>query len=201
MRAVVIGNGIINNYDYIKSRLKSSDFIICADGGMRHAKAMGIIPDIAIGDFDSYNKEPGIKTYTYPTDKNFTDGELAVAYAKEHGYDEIMLLGMTGDRLDHTITDILIMQSYPGAFLVDDKNEIHIIKDKLILECYTGKTLSIIPVYGDLIGIVTKGLKWQLDSETLYFGTSRGNSNIIENDICEISVKSGVGIIVINDGE
>ncbi|MCH5211409.1 MAG: thiamine diphosphokinase [Oscillospiraceae bacterium] len=201
MRAVIIGNGTINNYDYIKSRLKSSDFIICADGGIRHAKAMGITPDIAIGDFDSHYREPGIKIYEYPTDKDFTDGELAVSYAKEHGYDEIMLLGMTGDRLDHTLTDIFIMQSYPGSFLVDDKNEIHIIKDKLIIDGCKGKTLSIIPVYGDLTGITTKGLRWQLDNETLYFGTSRGNSNIIENNICEISVKSGVGIIIINNGE
>ena len=201
MRAVVIGNGSINNYDYIKSRLKSSDFIICADGGMRHAKAMGITPDIAIGDFDSYNKEQGIKTYTYPTDKDFTDGELAVSYASEHGYSEIMLLGMTGDRLDHTLTDIFIMRNYPGSFLVDDKNEIHIVKDRLILKGCAGKTLSIIPVCGDLTGIITKGLKWQLDNETLYFGTSRGNSNIIESDICEISVKNGTGIVVINDGE
>ena len=201
MRAVVIGNGTINDYEYIKSRLKSSDFIICADGGLRHARKMRVTPDVLIGDFDSHDREYGIKTYEYPRDKNFTDGELAVSYASEHGYNEIMLLGMTGDRLDHTLTDIFIMYSYPGAFLVDDKNEIHIVKDRLIIAGCAGKTLSIIPVCGDLTGIVTKGLKWQLDNETLYFGTSRGNSNIIESDICEISVKNGTGIVVINDGE
>lgn len=201
MRAVIIGNGIINNYDHIRSRLNSGDFIICADGGLRHAKAMGITPDVAIGDFDSHDKEPGVRTYEYPTDKDFTDGELAVLYAKDHGYNEIMLLGMTGDRLDHTLTNIFMMRNCPGSYLVDDKNEVRLIEDRLTIKDRKGKTLSIIPIYGDLTGIVTQGLKWRLDNETLYFGSSRGSSNVIQSDICEISVKGGTGVVIISDGE
>ena len=50
MRAVIIGNGDIHNYEYIKTKLRKDDFIICADGGLRHTSPLGVSPDIAIGD-------------------------------------------------------------------------------------------------------------------------------------------------------
>lgn len=51
MRAVIIGNGDIKDYQYIKSKINDNDFIICADGGYNHAEKMGIVPDVLIGDF------------------------------------------------------------------------------------------------------------------------------------------------------
>ena len=56
MRAVIIGNGDIHNYEYIKSKLNDDDFIICADGGIRHTQHLGIKADVAVGDFDSGEK-------------------------------------------------------------------------------------------------------------------------------------------------
>ena len=53
MRAIIIGNGDIKDYQYIKSKINDNDFIICADGGYNHAEKMGIVPDVLIGDFDS----------------------------------------------------------------------------------------------------------------------------------------------------
>lgn len=201
MRAVVIGNGTIRNYEYMKKKLRSGDFIICADGGLRHARAMGISPDIAIGDFDSSEKDDSVRSYVYPARKDFTDGELAVAYAAEQGYDEILLIGMTGDRLDHTLSDIFLMSRYPGTYLADDKNDVYILHSSLTICGCRGKTLSIIPICGDLCGITTSGLEWQLENDTLYFGTSRGNSNVIINESCTISVNSGTGLVIVNDGE
>lgn len=201
MRAVIIGNGTINDCEYIKSLLRESDFIICADGGLRHAKAMGLMPDVAIGDFDSSVKDDSVKSYVYPERKDFTDGELALRYASERGYDEIMLIGMTGYRLDHTLTDIFMMSRFEGAYLIDDKNEIRIIRDRLRISGKKGKTLSIIPISGDLCGITTSGLEWEMTDDTLYFGTSRGNSNVINEDEITISVTDGIGLAIINDGE
>lgn len=201
MRAVIIGNGTIENYEFIKSKIRDNDFIICADGGLNHAHMMGIIPDIAIGDFDSSQKDDDVKTYVYPTRKDFTDGELAVNYAVENGYDEIILIAMSGTRLDHTITDIMLLTKCEGACLIDDYNEVRIVRTCLVLRGYKGKTLSIIPVFGNLEGITTKGLEYPLNGETLYFGESRGNSNVVIDDEFSISVKSGIGIVVINNGE
>lgn len=200
MRAVIIGNGTICDYDYIKSRICDNDYIICADGGLKHIKKLGIKPDIAIGDFDS-SAPSGENCKIYPVRKDFTDGELAVNYAIENGYDEILLIAMTGERLDHTLTDIFLLSRKKGMRLIDDKNEIMAIKDSLELKGYKGKTLSIIPVFGNLEGITTCGLEYPLDNETLYFAQSRGNSNVVTDDECKIEVKSGIGLIIINNGE
>lgn len=203
MRGVIIGNGRINDYDHIRSLITDEDFVICADGGIRHAKALGIKPDAVIGDFDS-GEEPDhneVNVIKYPTDKPYTDGELAMKYAHDNGFDEIMLLGMTGDRLDHTLSNIFNMAHYPGSYLIDDKNEVRIVKDRLIIEGKKGKTFSFLPVCGELQGITLKGFRWELDNEDQPFGLTRGISNIITSDHAEMTIKSGIAIVVINDGE
>lgn len=201
MRAVIIGNGEIKDYKYIKSFIRPDDFIICADGGLRHVKMLDITPDIAVGDFDSYEKSSEIERIIYPTHKDLTDGEIAVDYAIERGYSDILLLAMTGTRLDHTFTNIFQLAKKGNITLVDDDNEIYFIKDKLTINGKKGKTMSIIPVFSNLVGITATGVYYPLDNDTLYFGQGRGNSNIIIDDTCIISVKDGMGVIFINNGD
>lgn len=201
MRAVIIGNGEIRDYKYIKSKLRDDDFIICADGGLRHINNLGINADIAIGDFDSAEKSDYIKNYVYPPEKDFTDGELAVNYAIDNGYSEILLLAMTGSRLDHTFTNIFQLTKSENISLIDDDNEVHVIKNTLEIKGMKGATLSIIPVYRNLVGVTSTGLYYPLINDTLYFGQSKGNSNVITDDICTISVSDGIGIVFINNGE
>ena len=202
MRAVIIGNGTITDYDYIKSIISDKDFIICADGGINHAEKMGLNVDILIGDFDSSSdKTTAAKTIQYPTRKDFTDGELCVEYAIDNGYDEILLIGMTGTRLDHTINNILLLLRFKNSCLINEHNTIYPITDSLHIDNQKGKTLSIIPLFSDLEGIVTEGLEYPLNDETLYFGQARGNSNVIISDACKITVKKGMGIVIINNGE
>lgn len=200
MRAVVIGNGSINDYPKALKRVQSANFVICADGGQRHAERMGIVPDVVIGDFDSSEINKDMENIVYPTRKDATDSELAIDYAAEHGCDKIDLLALTGDRLDHTLTNIMMLSKYPDMRVLDDKNEIFMLKPKTEIVGYKGKTLSVVPLT-NLEGVRTKGLEWELDNETLYFGSSRSNSNVVNEDRCEISVKNGVGIVVITDGE
>ena len=203
MRAVIIGNGDIVDYERIRSFLRPEDFIICADGGMRHAMRMGLTPEVLLGDFDSVSpgEKAAAKVIEYPARKDFTDGELCVDYAVKNGFSEILLLGMTGTRLDHTINNILLLFRCPNGCLIDEHNEIYAISDRLRIQNRRGKTLSILPVYGNLEGITTTGLEYALNRETLFFGTTRGNSNVIVADDAEICVENGKGIVIIGNGE
>lgn len=201
MRAVIIGNGDIKNYNYIKSKIKKDDFIICADGGIRHAKAMGIKIDIALGDFDSYELNENIKSIVYPVRKDFIDGELAMNYAIEHNYDEVVMLGMTGTRLDHTFTNIMLLTTHKNAYLFDDSNEIRILNKRLVLEGYRGKTLSIIPLFGTVSGLNSIGLDYPLNNTVLKFGTGMGNSNFVIDDYAEITIENGTAVVIVNSGE
>lgn len=203
MRAVIIGNGSICDYEYIKSCLRDDDHIICADGGARHAQAMGITADVLIGDFDSlpHGAESAARVIEYPSRKNFTDGELCVDYAVEHGFSDVLLIGMTGSRLDHTINNIFLLFKCRSGRLIDEHNEIFAFEGRLEIKNRRGKTLSIIPVDGDIEGITTSGLEYPLDNETLYFGRARGNSNVVVSDGALITAEKGRGIVIVGNGE
>ena len=198
MRGSIIGSGNIKDYDYIRSLLKEDDCIICADGGYNHAKKMELTPQVVIGDMDSITDFCGdVEVIKYPCDKDFTDGELCVKYAKEHGVDELILIGMTSERLDHTLSNIMMLSAFCNAKIVDEANEIYFLRNRLTVENKKGKTLSIIPINGDMEGITTEGLLYPLNNETLYFGECRGNSNVITEDKCEIRVQKGMGLAVL----
>ena len=204
MRAVIIGNGTIRSYERIKEYIRKDDFIICADGGINHAEKLGIRPDILIGDFDSSDPEllfNDVGRIEYPSRKDFTDGELCVKYAVEHGYDEVLLLAMTGTRADHTLNNMLMLSQCRRGMAIDEYNEIYYLKNKIIRENKKGMTLSIIPVNGNITGITTKGLEYPLNNEALYFGESRGNSNVIISDYCEITVSGGQALVILNNGD
>lgn len=201
MRAVIIGNGDISDYEYIRSKINDCDYIICADGGLRHLDGLKISADLAIGDFDSSKVRDDIRCITYPRDKDFSDGEIALDYAMEKGFDEIVLIGMTGSRLDHTLTNILLTARDNNISIIDDKNEIYSVSSKLALNEKKGRTVSIIPIFGNLTGVTLKGFKYEINNDILFFGSSRGNSNVITDDECEITVKEGIGIVIVNDGE
>ena len=197
MRAVIIGNGNIKDYEYIKGKIRDTDFIICADGGYNHAQKMGITPDILLGDFDSACGFECVKDrIEYPVRKDFTDSELAVMYAVEHGYQDIALIAMTGDRLDHTMADILLLDKCKNGVVIDDNNEIYMLKDKLIINGRKGQTLSIIPINGDAQGITTIGLEYPLCDETLHFASSRGISNVMLDSKCEITIKKDMVLVI-----
>lgn len=196
-RAVIIGNGNVQDYNYLKNKICDTDFIICADGGYNHAVKMGIEPDVLIGDFDSaIHYETVADRIEYPKRKDFTDGELAVMYAKERGFDNIVLTAMTGDRLDHTIADILLLAKCKNGMLIDDNNEIYLLRDEIEISGRKGQIISVIPISLDTEGVATSGLEYPLCDETLYFASSRGVSNVMIEDKCKISIKKGMALVI-----
>lgn len=201
MKAVIVGSGSLENYEKLRTAAADADLVICADGGYKHAEAAGVSIDLVIGDFDSSAEPCNIKKLVFPARKEYTDSELCVRYAVENGYDEIVMLAVTGTRMDHSLTNILLLSQCENGCIIDDNNEIYLMKNRISISGKKGKTFSVIPVYGDLCGVSTKGAEYPLYGETLFFGESRGNSNVITDDYCEITAVSGMAAIIINNGE
>ncbi len=201
MRAVIIGNGAITNYDKIKQRLRCDDYIICADGGYNHTKKLGVKPSVVIGDMDSIgdNDYDG-EIINLPIRKDFTDSEVCVKYILLKHFDEVMMLGFTGKRQDHAISNMLLLKQFAEtetkAYIVDENNEIYCTNSENTIYGKKGDIVSIIPITGNLCGVTTKGLDYPLNDETLQFGESRGVSNIMTSDKCTINIKSGFGLII-----
>lgn len=212
-RIIIFANGELPNLQKASALIKQDDFIICADGGTRHALAMELTPHVIIGDMDSLpknfspfdNAQGKLSTFNgevilYPKDKNETDLELAINHAITLKPDEIIILGALGGRIDHTLANISLLSNFElltcDLRLSDGIEEISLCKDQLQVKGRSGDVISLIPYQGNVEGVTTQNLKWKLNNETLFFNKTRGISNEMISDVATISITSGLLLIV-----
>lgn len=197
-KAVVISAGSITDYGYIKSFIKEGDFVICADGGVKHAQNMMIVPDLTVGDFDSFTGCVEGEVKKFNPEKDFTDTHIAVNEALDRGFDEIWLLGCTGTRLDHTLSNIGLLEHVVkrGAkgFLVDEHNVVTVICENTVIK-KDNTYLSLIPV-GEAKGITLENLKYSLNDYDLKFCESIAVSNEFTDKDAVIKIKEGSLIVI-----
>ncbi len=204
MTAAIISHGSIVDFEFHIRLLQGCSLIVCADGGALYAKKMNIQPHAIIGDFDSCSREfadsfEGAEVIQYPSEKDKTDTQLAVEYVISKGEKNIMLLGATGTRIDHTMANLnlllLIMKSGAKGEIINEYNRAFIIKDKIHIKD-KGSMVSLIPYGGDVKGVTLKGFKYPLNEFTIKKGESIGVSNVLEQETGEICIQEGVLLIV-----
>lgn len=206
-RIIIFANGELPDINKACALIQNDDYIICADGGTRHALACGVQPNLIIGDLDSAEeetvqkfKDDGVGIEPYPHDKNETDLELAIHHAIELKPEQIIIIAALGGRLDHTLGNItLLTDTRLSAFdirLDDGVEEIFICRDQVDVHGKSGDIVSLIPWQGAVSNIQTNKLKWVLDNETLYPEKTRGISNEMLGDTASISTGAGVLLIV-----
>lgn len=189
--------------------MKEGDWILGADGGAARALAWGLTPQLVIGDMDSLPDEDrailedrGSEFVEHPRAKDETDLELALAYAVEHGAQEIVIFGALGGRLDHTLANVLLLAlpSLQGvrARIVDGDQEALLIRsgEAATLRGMPGDLVSLLPLAGDAHGVTCGGLAWALDRDTLRLGFSRGVSNEMMGDEARIELEEGLLLVV-----
>jgi thiamine pyrophosphokinase len=144
MTGVIICGGRIEDYNRAGKYCRGADIVISADSGARHCKALGIVPDIVLGDFDSIDRgdfreleAAGAEILRYPVEKDMTDSELAVETAIKSGCSRVILLGSFGSRLDHSISNLFLLKKLHDAnvegIIADEKNEIRLISGSIKL--------------------------------------------------------------------
>jgi thiamine pyrophosphokinase len=213
-RAIIFANGRMDLKTPILKDLHPDDLIIAADGGTRHCKSIGITPNVVIGDFDSvdpndimYYQQAGVETTRYPTHKDETDLELALVFALNHKATHIYIIGALGNRWDMTIANVLlavhIRFSQLSIRLLDGLTEFAVLRGESHVDINdrSGDTLSLIPIGGDAHGITTHGLVYPLADETLFFGSSRGVSNIIISNQAQVIIRAGILLVCISSKE
>ena len=206
-RAVVFLHGDKPKDATIKKYLKKSDTIICADGGAVWAVSMSLKPDVYIGDLDSISptlakklQKEKIEWLTYPKEKDKTDSELALEYARKKGFREILVFGFSGSRLDHMLANLEMFgeasHDQMNVTVITDDQELSFITYQTTLRGIPGEYISLIPLKDDVKGVTTKGLKWRLYNDTLYFGSTLGISNEFVAKKAEIAVDRGILLVV-----
>ena len=89
------------------------DYVIAVDAGFAHLEAIGAVPDMAVGDFDSLGYVPKCRRVSrHPVKKDKSDMELAMEKALSWGHDELIVYGALGARLDHTLANLQLFAKF-----------------------------------------------------------------------------------------
>jgi thiamine pyrophosphokinase len=177
--------------------------IICADGGANSAKKIEITPEFIIGDLDSIT--PAVSkyfshksTFIKYNRQNDTDVEKCLKFVIKKKFSEVILLGVTGDRLDHTICNLgIVLKFYKQIkiFLAAEDSFLIPADKSIIFKSVPGETISIYAFDKKTI-ITSIGLKYQLKNTALPFGIRESTSNVSTSSTVKLSVKGGIIFIV-----
>lgn len=183
MRAYVLVGGRLTPTPALRA-LPAPDFVVAADGGARHAQALGVGVDVWVGDFDSSaGLEVVAPREVHPAAKDQTDGELATAVALERGATELVFVGAFGGRFDHTAALVL-----GGVRLARDKNVSvtltsgdewgwPLLPTRPFEHAFEkGQTLSVLAL-SDLCGLSLSGVRWPLAGANVPLGSGWTVSN------------------------
>jgi len=208
-KTVIFANGISADPTENRRCLSPGDTIICADGGTLHALAMGLTPDLIVGDLDSLPapvaakmEAKGVEIQRHPVNKDQTDLELALQAAVQRGAKEILILTALGGRLDQTLANILLLTrpEWRGVRLrlAEGAQSAWLLRgpDSLTLRGQPGDTLSVVVLSRELRGLTLQGVKWPLNKAAVLLGSTRTISNAFAEAEVKIQLAQGIALAI-----
>ena len=202
---MIVGGASIGDYETVGAMLRPDDYVIYCDCGLRHMDGLGAEPDLIVGDFDSYsNPEFDTETIVLPCEKDDTDTVFAVKEALKRGFEEFLLVGVVGERLDHTLgnVSILLMLDSEGkkGTIIDDYSEMEIVSDRCGKPCIIDDSyvyFSLINISGTARGVTIRGAKYLLEGAEITCEYQYGVSNeVLPGCTAEVSVGEGRLLLV-----
>jgi thiamine pyrophosphokinase len=208
-RTIVIANGHLSDPTSLGQRLRPDDRIICADGGAHHARAMGLMPDVVVGDMDSLDPglrvelgEAGVRFEMHPARKDETDLELALRLAIGEGATEVEIWAMLGGRLDQSLANLFLLARPEWAAtrlrMVDENQTAWSLHggQEAVIQGSPGDLLSLVPLSPLVTGVTLEGVEWPLHAAVLHFGSTLTISNRLTRPVAHIYLEKGLVLVI-----
>ena len=212
---IVSGGNIHKDFalDFLKKNKIENTCLIAADRGVEFFMGTDLEPDVAVGDFDSLSAEGAkyMETLKHTEirrlkpEKDDSDTQSAANYAIEQGTERIMILGATGNRIDHLMANFGLLMlgkiKQVQIVLVDAYNYMSLIESGMILkkEEQFGKSVSFFPLEGEVTGLTLKGFNYPLNSYTLKVEDSGLTvSNEISDPEAEVTFETGKLLMIMS---
>lgn len=203
MQTLIILGGLPPSPELTRQTFARADQVIAADSGYHPLRDCGLAPDLLVGDFDSLLDHPENCPFEviHAPEHTATDFEKALRYLPGNT-DELIILGGTGLRSDHFLTNLLIAASISPNFIVRFLDDLQSIQ-RGTPECPVrghireGSIVSIIP-FTSCKGVSTEGLHWNLQNSPMSAKRQLSQSNIADNNDVTITLKEGVLYFIVN---
>ena len=196
-RCVIAGGADIADHERIRRLLEEDDFMIYCDSGLKHMKGLMRKPGLRVGDFDSAeDPHMDVETITLPCEKDDTDTVFAVKEAVKRGYDDILLIGVCGGRLDHTLGNISILLYLDSlgkkGRILDDYSEMELVSDREVTIDDRYSFFSLINISGCAEGVTIRNAKYPLEDAVITTQYQYGISNeVLKGKKATVSGKKG----------
>ncbi len=197
--ALIITGGYCN-VELAKRRLPVSvDLTIAADSGYATAKQLGVTPDITMGDFDSYREvlPQGMNILRVACEKDVTDTMLACEYARDNGCKYITIIGGTGGRIDHSLSNVFYLEDLRlqgvKVKLTDGENTVQVLLDETVTVKNEGGYFSVFAL--DSCVVTESGCKYPLNRATLIRQRPYALSNEVTGENAVVTVE-GTALLV-----
>jgi thiamine pyrophosphokinase len=199
MKVLLVLAGEPPHETLLEWRAEDADFLIAVDGGMNALIHAGIQPDLLVGDFDSFDPSGSSSLsceVVREEDQNSTDLEKALRHLPgNEPPDEVVLLGATGGRSDHFLTNLLVVST-----LLEETKVALDATDEIIRRATPACSVSLIGMGGQTVsllpltrceGVTTKGLRWELADVPMGPGVLLGQSNEAVSEKVSVSLRAG----------
>ena len=198
-RCIIVSGGVFSP----APEQQPGDFVIACDRGYTYCERLGLMPDLFIGDFDSYSGAvaPGVAVERLIPEKDDTDTGHAITYALAHGFRTLVLTCALGGRLDHTLANLqnAANAAVQGASvtILDEGSEINFLTHgTLRLKKRPGWGLSVFSLSDASTGVCLRGVKYELENAALDNRFPLGVSNEFDAPEAEITVEQGVLMVM-----
>ena len=201
-RCVIVGGADIRNYDFIRETLCADDYVIFCDSGLKHLEQLQVAPSLIVGDFDSHeNPHLDVETIVLPCEKDDTDTVYAVKEAIKRGFEDFLLIGVVGARLDHTLGNVSILLYLDSlgkkGSIIDDYSEMEIVSDEPVSICDRYAFFSLLNITGCAKGITITGAKYPLNGGEITCEYQYGISNeVLPGETAQVSVACGKLLLI-----
>lgn len=203
-RGLIVGAAPWGDGGFLRPYLERGRWtVFCADGGYANAVSAGLRPDLLIGDWDSGERpDLAVPCVTLPAEKDVTDLQAAMDQALSLGIRELLLCGCTGGRLDHTLSNLLLLEWLADrggqGTIVDGDNEVRLLEPGRVLIENSPRYhyLSLVPLDRQVTGVTIRGTKYRLEGATLLRGDTLSVSNEPAGDTAEILIGAGRALLI-----
>lgn len=207
--AIIIGHGPLRETARIREKLKKADLVICADGGLRVARRLGVAPQVMIGDFDSaapamlrWARARGADLIRHPANKDKSDTELALDAAVQQGATDVEFIGVLGGRIDHTLANVELLvraaSANVRARIIDGTQEVFLAGSVFTVPGRAGDLVSLIPLTPSVIGVTLTGFRFPLRNTKIRQGSTLTLSNVITRPPAVVRFRRGRFLVVVN---